>query len=162
MANWFSIASIQFFAPRCILHWGFEKITADWTPLYPILPTSERTREEEGWQRVPEKSVRFFKACWNYFSLKRVSKLILPPFQFPTTLCQPSRITYFAQEPPLYLSLQQFLSLPFYALAVKISFSFPNSQRHLRRSDFSVQKASAFWNNFVSSIIQNSISIKNI
>lgn len=56
----------------------------------------EITWEEEGWHRVPEKSVSFSKACWNYFSLKRVSKLISLPFQFPITQYQPNRITCYA------------------------------------------------------------------
>lgn len=55
-------------------------------------------------------------------------KLFLPEESFQTHFttfsvsCNPisaNRIAYFAQEPPLYLSLQHFMNLPFHVLSVK-------------------------------------------
>ena len=62
--------------------------------------------------------IRFLKACWNYFSLKRTWN----NFTILSVSCNPTsanRIAHFAQEPPLCPSLQHFLSLPFHVLSVK-------------------------------------------
>lgn len=76
------------------------------------------TTREEGSDRGYQK--RFSKACWNYFSIP-------PPFQFPTTFCQLSRIACFAWN-HLCISISS-LSLPFCALSVKIKCWLRNSQK---------------------------------